>query len=434
MVSNSSSDGDSYIDCPNQQRKIGPNLWRRVEVEKVDRVPAGVDGLKCYQITNEDKASTNDGRRWKKASQTQWSGYESVRYRVCWGSYQCGNEACDFKKEYGVTNTAQFGKKDNCCNICKVKGKYIPCSARKYIVQQSKKCFIYHYGDHTCPYKPLCDPATEDVQRKVIENPDATPAQIQSSLILSKMRQGCNWSEVEQAAVSVCDKKWITNQKQKIKKSSEPLGHDFEAVAHFKKYADVRDPYYLYKLNYGGDKNDQKSFVFKTSKLKAKFALNMNRAGEHLLSQELCYFDGKVKRCKGFVSLTASVYHPMLRRLVPLATMECTGENTRTISLFGNTFNEVLKNESGNPNYVFNPRGWITDMAGANMEGIKTVFGTSAVDRIKTCEFHFKDCRNRQARKLDEGAKTEFKTLCDALIQSESPGVMKLPKKIFKTS
>lgn len=69
----------------------------------------------------------------------------------------------------------------------------------------------------------------------------------------------------------------------------------------------------------------------------------------------------------------------------------------------------------------FNPRGWITDMAGANIQGLKTVFGASAVDRIKTCEFHFKDCRNRQARKLDEANKRRFKKLCDALLQAATP-------------
>lgn len=72
-------------------------------------------------------------------------------------------------------------------------------------------------------------------------------------------------------------------------------------------------------------------------------ALDMNQTGKHLLSNEFCYFDGKVKRCKGFVTLTASVYHPLLRKLIPLAIMECSAENTSTVSLFWSTFNEVLR-------------------------------------------------------------------------------------------
>jgi hypothetical protein len=138
--------------------------------------------------------------------------------------------------------------------------------------------------------------ATDDVQRKIIENPNSTPSQIQSSVILAKIRQGCDWSTVEQAATSVRDSKWISNEKQKLKKDYEPHGHDFEAVAHFKQNTDNRDPYYIYKLSYGGQCGKE-SFVFKTSKLKMKFALNMDRTGEHRLSKEFCYFDGKVKRC-----------------------------------------------------------------------------------------------------------------------------------------
>ena len=124
------------------------------------------------------------------------------------------------------------------------------------------------------------------------------------------------------------DKKWISNKKQAIKKNNEPYGHHFEAVAHFKTYTDERDPYYVYKVKYNADEASRHSYVFKTSKLKAKMAINMHRTGGNFLSSEFCYFDGKVKRCKGFVTLTASVYHPLLQKLVPLAVMECAAENT----------------------------------------------------------------------------------------------------------
>ena len=93
---------------------------------------------------------------------------------------------------------------------------------------------------------------------------------------------------------------------------------------------------------------------------------------------------------------------------------------TNNISLFWSTFNEVLRKENGDPNYVFSPRGWITDMAGANIEGLKKVYGTAVTERIKTCEFHFKECRNRQARKLNEESRSHFKRLCQALLHAES--------------
>lgn len=104
-----------------------------------------------------------------------------------------------------------------------------------------------------------------------------------------------------------------------MKRDNEPLCHDFKAAAHFKHYTQTWDPFYIYKLSYGTNGNERNYFVFKTIKLKAKFALNMDQKGEHPLSKEFCYFDGKLKHCKGFVTLTASVYHPVLPKLIPLA-------------------------------------------------------------------------------------------------------------------
>ena len=42
----------------------------------------------------------------------------------------------------------------------------------------------------------------------------------------------------------------------------------------------------------------------------------MDEAKNHILNKEFCLFDEKVKRCNGFVILTASVYHPKSRKLV----------------------------------------------------------------------------------------------------------------------
>ena len=127
---------------------------------------------------------------------------------------------------------------------------------------------------------------------------------------------GKDWNSIEETARNVMDKRWLSNQKQKIKKFNEPHGHNFEAVAHFKQYADQRDPFYIYTMNDRRGNPNKSSYVFKSSKLKAQFALNMD-----------CTSSEKVKRCRGLVSLTASVYHPILKKLISLATMECEGEN-----------------------------------------------------------------------------------------------------------
>jgi len=55
-------------------------------------------------------------------------------------------------------------------------------------------------------------------------------------------------------------------------------------------------------------------------------------------------------------------------------------------------------------------------MAGANMNGLPQVCGEGASSRIKSCEFHFKESRNRIARKLGQEAGETFKDLCENLL------------------
>ena len=73
----------------------------------------------------------------------------------------------------------------------------------------------------------------------------------------------------------------------------------------------------------------------------------MDRNGEHFLKEGYCFFDGKFKRCRDFVTLTASVYHPLLNRQIPCAVMETEQENSDNIALFWPLFNEGLRKVSG---------------------------------------------------------------------------------------
>ena len=98
--------------------------------------------------------------------------------------------------------------------------------------------------------------------------------------------------------------------------------------------------------------------------------------------------------------------------------METERENSETIELFWSLFNQALQKATGNETAHFNPKGWCTDMAGANMNGLKKVFGDDNLTRIKSCEFHFKESRNRMARKLGEDDGEEFKGLCDEMLVS----------------
>ena len=57
-------------------------------------------------------------------------------------------------------------------------------------------------------------------------------------------------------------------------------------------------------------------------------------------------------------------------------------------------------------------------MAHANLAGFVNVFGLDAKKLIKSCEFHFKDLRNKRAKRLDTDSAKEFKALCNELLRS----------------
>lgn len=62
----------------------------------------------------------------------------------------------------------------------------------------------------------------------------------------------------------------------RTRKNKELHGHNFEAIAQFKQFP---------QLNKRRGNPHKPSFVFKTSKLKALFALNMDETKDHILSK-----------------------------------------------------------------------------------------------------------------------------------------------------
>ena len=208
----------------------------------------------------------------------------------------------------------------------------------------------------------------------------------------------------------------------------EPHDHNFEAIVNFKECCNEKNKLYVYKIRNRRGNPDQPSFVFKSSEAKMKLAVPMNNEKDHFLSKEFCFFDGKHNRCRGFVTLTAIVYHPLLRKQIPLAIMEAEKETTENVELFWKLF----KASNGSCK-SFNPIGWCTDMAGANLAGLVNVFGVDAKKRIKSCEFHFKDLRNKKAQRLDIDSAKEFKTLCDELLRSTTVAVYEAAKRQLDT-
>ena len=50
------------------------------------------------------------------------------------------------------------------------------------------------HGEHTCPVTRKTERPKDDISRQLRENPDLTPSQIQSNLIMSQLRQGIQYN------------------------------------------------------------------------------------------------------------------------------------------------------------------------------------------------------------------------------------------------
>ena len=137
-----------------------------------------------------------------------------------------------------------------------------------------------------------------------------------------------------------------------------------------------------------------------------------------MLVNEYCCFDGKVKRTAKFTTLTASVYHLLLQKQIPLATMECFGETTATIEQLWREFNKVYR-EANATEDKFEPHAWITDMAQANFSGLIKIYGEEVMNKIKGCEFHYRASVDHKCKNVGDLG-YDFKYLATELLESST--------------
>ena len=71
-------------------------------------------------------------------------------------------------------------------------------------------------------------------------------------------------------------------------------------------------------------------------------------------------------------------------------------------------FNEALENFVGDPNYKFNPSMICMDEAGANLQGLRRVFGDAFMVRVVSCQWHFKECTKRQLKNINVNDRATF--------------------------
>ena len=308
--------------------------------------------------------------------------------------------------------------------ICKGCGRcsaFVPCSARKYMefFSHIEEVRIYHVGTHTCKAKRKV-PLPAVVEHSLRRNPNLKPSEVVRQSILEGLKaEDVDWDELEKTADALLNTKKISNLKAKIINEHNPAGHSFDAVAHLKRKSDSKDEYYVFKMNNRSMNPDEPSYVFKTSKLKVNIAWSMGDK-EHFLSSEYSHVDGKWNRCKDFPTLTLSVYHPVLRKQLPLFIMECEGKSAECYTKFFEFINETISKVTQGDE-VFNPLAGFMAEAGGLQVGLRRVYGDSALEKIKTCEFHFLQCANRQRARLhSDKLKELFTCVTRTLVQAQT--------------
>ena len=147
---------------------------------------------------------------------------------------------------------------------------------------------IYNHGVHTCV------PNAQRVMSKEIQDDAASkfnaakklgPRAYASSQIIQAVEEGKSIVEVLDLAEDVAPEK-ICRVKDKVKKSMNPMGHSFEALAKYKATTDKLDKFFIYKARNGG-LNGRPSYVFKTSEAQHQMALDVDRDAEGILEYEV---------------------------------------------------------------------------------------------------------------------------------------------------
>ena len=189
---------------------------------------------------------------------------------------------------------------------------------------------------------------------------------------------------------------------KKINQELRSERQSLAAVVELKQMTDTSDPYLIYRIN-DACFNDQDDMVFKTSRRMLSIGLRMdqNAAINSPLQAEVAYFDGMYSRCKNWKTNPLGVPSSH-REAYEVCTMETKAKSNTTCALFWKMWKKTLGELRGDPNYTYNPKGFMTDETGANANGIFQVYGADAIRKCYTCQFHFKQCLNRKLKKLSK--------------------------------
>ena len=163
--------------------------------------------------------------------------------------------------------------------------------------------------------------------------------------------------------------------------------NSFDVVAIIKRKTDEYHLYYTYRVN-NGLCNNTSDYVFKSSREMVALAIMMDidNPDANPLQFENCYFNVTHKCVQGFKSLGLWTFHPTMKKILCLASMEIHTENTQDIAQLFRFFNEIVAKEKKIPGYKFNLRCFVCDEEGYNYSTITEVYGQDFCNAwIKGC-------------------------------------------------
>lgn len=397
------------------------HLFANIEAEWVDILPGNVNGKCLYKI------KTNRKDYWKVTSDLwhfnmQTSGKKIDGRRKtghCQGNLFCPNTECTFmatnqSEEPNKTQWQQHkGSALKQCYSCGSYAQTTKCPARKYVELSfdDNIATVYHLGKHICQPKVNAARYNAMGKKTMANNPNCGPTAARRNEVIRNIDQfgvEAGYKVAEDTQTRNC-----AQAKRQDLAQQDPSPHSFEAVAIYRQGLIKKDPYLIYKIN-DSSFNDNPDYVFKSSREMGNLALQMDQCNTNSspLMEEEAYFDGAHKRCMGFKTLALFVYHPAMRKILKLATMEVRAENTRHISLFWIFFNNMLSDIKGKPTH-FNPKSIMVDEAGANFCGVKEAFGEEyCMEKVVSCQLHYKKDVHRHAAKITESYRKQFISTC----------------------
>ncbi len=150
----------------------------------------------------------------------------------------CPQESCPYREQYGCANRVQFQKiaSVRVCFTCGTPAIQVECQAVKIWEYERGSTYvtIMHKGDHTCVAKNK-KVSKETIRKAISENPAVKPSKLVNDKMVTLMSSNdFQWNDVEDVAEDFVDLKRVHNVREELRKQTNPLGHNFEALASYK--------------------------------------------------------------------------------------------------------------------------------------------------------------------------------------------------------